>query len=52
MTTKVGDWNEWAKKHHVKVNYCPKYREQAKQQNAKAQEGKKHNPQHNYSYKI
>jgi hypothetical protein len=49
---KIDNWDEWAKKHHIKVNYRPKETEQIRQQNRKAQNGRKQNPQANYSYKV
>ena len=43
------DWEEWKKKHHVKLKDDL---ERAKEQNKKAKVAKKNNPGKNYSYKI
>ena len=52
MTAKIDNWDEWAKKNHIKVNYQPQSKDRIKQQNKKAETGKKRNPQTNYSYKV
>lgn len=52
MMTRIDNWEEWAKKNHIKVNYQPQSKDRIKQQNRKAETGKKRNPQTNYSYKV
>ena len=45
----IKDWEEWKKKHHVKLK---EDLEKAKQHNKQIRDAKKKNPNRNYSYKI
>lgn len=48
----ITNWDEWAKKHHIKVNYQAKTYEKTKQQTENAKKAQSRKPVKNYSYKI